>query len=681
MHETLSDQPHLIALSDADGLVIRMWVGPGLDEDDLRRSNLSLGASWHEKDIGTNGIGTCLATGEPVILIGPEHFQSAYLGWTCIGVPIRGDASRDSFLGALDLSLPNEATNAHSWGWALSVARGIEASLLRPTPPAAAEPGTQGPDGPLPAVQGVLEGLAGGLGLSPSYARFLEEARSDLGRSQAKTSGAVQEIVWREWELLERLLDSIPVMIVLYDPSIQEVRVNRHLERVAGWNNEDLRELDIMEACYPDPAYRREVRSFMNSLDEGWRDFWLTAKDGSVLETSWANLKLTDKRQVGIGIDITDRTLAERALRESEARFRAVVDLVPDLLWRSDAEGSTTWYNHRWAEYTGQARTDGWGWVEVLHPSDREPSRAAYQRAAETGESFEREHRIRRHDGVYRWFLARAEPVRDKSGTVHQWFGTATDIHDRRTALETLEARVEDRTREVRRLAGMLTLVEQRERQRISQILHDDLQQLLYAIQMKLASSPEHAMSGQPEAWLLQTERSLELLDRAINCTRQLTVELSPPLLEEEGLADAVQWLRTQMRDLHGIEVEIRGDLEPETISKDLQVLLFQSVRELLFNVAKHAETNRARVRIGSMDGQVRIEVIDEGCGFDPGAVKHAGDALPFGFGIFNVRRRLQLLGGRLEIHSAPGEGTRVVIYAPKDGFPESDVCARESET
>lgn len=161
----------------------------------------------------------------------------------------------------------------------------------------------------------------------------------------------------------------------------------------------------------------------------------------------------------------------------------------------------------------------------------------------------------------------------------------------------------------------------------------DDLQQLLYAIQMKLAASREHAMSGRPEALLLQTERSLELLERAISRTRQLTVELSFPLLEEEGLADAVQWLRTQMRDLHGLEVGIRGDLDLETISEDLRVMLFQSVRELLFNVAKHAGTNRAWLRIGSRAGQVRIEVIDEGCGFDPGAAEHAGDAVPFGFG------------------------------------------------
>src|SRR3712207_128190 len=139
--------------------------------------------------------------------------------------------------------------------------------------------------------------------------------------------------------------------------------------------------------------------------------------DGSRSWMLFTGTALGDGTVVEYCIDIGDRKRAEAALRTSEARFGGVADLVPDLLWQSEPDGSTRWYNAGWLEYTGQTleQARGWGWTDAIHPDDRARSAVNYARAAERGEPLVQEHRIRRHDGVYRWFLVRAEPQRDES--------------------------------------------------------------------------------------------------------------------------------------------------------------------------------------------------------------------------------------------------------------------------
>ena len=131
-------------------------------------------------------------------------------------------------------------------------------------------------------------------------------------------------------------------------------------------------------------------------------------------------------------IDITRRCQAEEELRASEARFRAVADLVPDLLYSTNATGQLLWCNQRWLNYTGQTalQAQGYGWVDSVHPDDRARVRQSFLDAVETGTTFTAENRLLGVDGSARWFLARAEPFRDEHGQVVQWFGAKTDIED-----------------------------------------------------------------------------------------------------------------------------------------------------------------------------------------------------------------------------------------------------------
>ncbi|NET87111.1 MAG: response regulator [Kamptonema sp. SIO1D9] len=134
--------------------------------------------------------------------------------------------------------------------------------------------------------------------------------------------------------------------------------------------------------------------------------------------------------------EIVERQRAESVANEMETYFRAIANLVPDLLWCNDLKGNTSWYNQRWLDYTGQtmAEAQGYGWLEVIHPEDRSQSRTNFQRAVDKGYPLQQEHRIRDADGNYRWFLVRAEPQRDEQNQIVRWFGTATDIDNLKQA-------------------------------------------------------------------------------------------------------------------------------------------------------------------------------------------------------------------------------------------------------
>ncbi|GAB3794961.1 hypothetical protein GCM10028819_10200 [Spirosoma humi] len=138
-----------------------------------------------------------------------------------------------------------------------------------------------------------------------------------------------------------------------------------------------------------------------------------------------------------------ERAKAEAALSESQQRFESIANLVPDLLWDSQPDGVTNWYNQRWLDYTGQHFEEaiGWGWIDAIHPDDREASSRRYGQAVVAGTSFQQLHRIRRHDGEYRWFVVSTSPLKDPTGQVVKMYGAATDIHDRKLAEEALQRR------------------------------------------------------------------------------------------------------------------------------------------------------------------------------------------------------------------------------------------------
>jgi two-component system, chemotaxis family, CheB/CheR fusion protein len=226
--------------------------------------------------------------------------------------------------------------------------------------------------------------------------------------------------------------------------------------------------------------------------------------------------------------------------------------------------------------------------------------------------------------------------------------------------LEELEERVRQRTLTIRTLAAELILVEQREKTHLAQVLHDHLQQLLVGARFLL----ERARQDCTECGQETLREADQILAQCLEEARTLSVELSPPILRTDGLAAALKWLGDWMRDKHGLTVEVTSATTPASLSSELSVLLYHAVRELLFNVVKHAEVKSAGVSIDCADAQLSIVVSDKGKGFDPARLQGAASSSGQ-FGLFWVRERLALLDGQVEIDSAPGRGSRFTLRVP----------------
>lgn len=225
-------------------------------------------------------------------------------------------------------------------------------------------------------------------------------------------------------------------------------------------------------------------------------------------------------------------------------------------------------------------------------------------------------------------------------------------------ALRTREA-LRERSEQLRAMAVQVTLAEQRERRRMAQVLHDHLQQLLVAAQFWIASLEKHRSQG-----VRDTAGELSrLVAESLKLSRTLTMDLSPPALQESGLVAALEWLVPWMKEKHGLEVDLRTDGDMIPLTEDTRIMVFQAVRELLLNVVKHSGVMVARVLAWTCGQQVCLEVRDEGVGFDPVAALSAGGGA--GFGLFSIRERAAMLGGGLAIDAAPGRGSRFVLTIP----------------
>jgi two-component system CheB/CheR fusion protein len=224
----------------------------------------------------------------------------------------------------------------------------------------------------------------------------------------------------------------------------------------------------------------------------------------------------------------------------------------------------------------------------------------------------------------------------------------------------------DDQAGPMRDLALALTTTEQRERARISQILHDHLQPLIHGAKMWAEVARDEPDTTPADA----LARIVALLDEALAATRSLAVDLSPPVLHGQGLAAAYEWLADHVADRHGLQVRLALAPDLAVEPGDLRTLLFDVTRELLFNVVKHAGVDTAGLAAitkgsaGATDRTVCIEVTDEGRGFDPSAIGPAPDP-DGGFGLPSIRERIGLLGGTVTIDAEPGRGTRVCVRAP----------------
>ncbi|MHB9133627.1 MAG: CHASE4 domain-containing protein [Armatimonadota bacterium] len=350
--------------------------------------------------------------------------------------------------------------------------------------------------------------------------------------------------------------------------------------------------------------------------------------------------------------------LTQEALRESEARYRSLIELSPLAVFLL-SDTRCVFVNAAGMALLGASQSSdilGHDVQEVLHTNDQDWALQRIRQVAATGAIDRTELQLLRLDGVAIEVEAVVGPFNFQDSTTVQI--TAIDISERKHTEQAIR-RYQER---LRALASDVALAEETERRRIAGDLHDHIGQSLVACRLMLGTLKDTLPSSEVQA---QLEEVRALLEQAVQWTRSLTMDLSPPILHEFGLVAAIHWLAEQCQERHGLLVCVNdnGALPPR--QTEANVMLFRVVRELLLNVVKHAQTSQATVTITTSVLEYRIVVEDDGIGVAPGAERQNG------FGLFSIRERLHYLGGQVTIESEVSHGTRVVITMP---ISESEV-------
>jgi signal transduction histidine kinase len=224
------------------------------------------------------------------------------------------------------------------------------------------------------------------------------------------------------------------------------------------------------------------------------------------------------------------------------------------------------------------------------------------------------------------------------------------------------EKKIEIYQGQLRQLAAELSQTEARERRVIAEDLHDHIGQGLAFIKMSISQFQGDAMFCGFEGKIGEI---MTLLDQTIVYTRNLTFEISPPILYELGLESALEWLAGRIQKKHGTAVSVKKLGQPTPLSDEIKVAMFKSAQELLTNAVKHARAMKIGITITESPELLSIEVADDGCGFDA-AILTNGAAQHDRFGLFNIRERMHYLGGSMHVQSTPGTGTRITLAVPR---------------
>ena len=384
--------------------------------------------------------------------------------------------------------------------------------------------------------------------------------------------------------------------------------------------------------------------------------------------------------------------------RIGEKFFRTIVDTVPVMTWVSGTDAHRSYVSRQWLEFTGRtmAQELALGWAQGVHPDDFQRCVDTYRRAFLAHQQFQIEYLLRRADGAYRWLLERGVPWFTQHGVFAGYMGSCVDITDlkrRQEALQVahndLERVVQERTHalsvasarlqqdietqklserrhkeqqaQLRALASEVTVAQERERRRIALGLHDDIGQALALARLKIGELHEAQSTGLNSGLL---ENIRDLLDQAARATRSATFELSCPILHELGLEAALQRLAEEFGKRDGIRFHFKPDHPMTALADRTRIVMYRAVRELFYNIEKHAQARHATLSIRRVGQHLQFSVEDDGVGTDTTCIGH-GFGATRGLDLFSIREQVKGIGGCLEIVSSPGAGTQVVVAVP----------------
>jgi PAS domain S-box-containing protein len=452
-----------------------------------------------------------------------------------------------------------------------------------------------------------------------------------------------------DYQLFYDAFKASPIGIALEDLEGRPLYVNSALCSMLGYTEEELRNKHCSDFSPPEDAAKdwamfQQLR--VGSIDHYSLEKRFYRRDGSV---TWGRLSISrlhhraSRLVIAMVEDITPA-------RESEERFRLVANTAPVMIWMSGTDKLCIYVNRPWLDFTGRTIEQelGSGWVDPIHPEDRERSFDLYAEAFDSRHSFTMEYRLLRHDGEYRWVLDSGVPRFDNDGSFAGYIGSAVDVTDHKKAEEALFS-----------LGGRLIEAQEQERRHIARELHDDISQKLAVLSMELQQLAGILPDSQPDL-RKRVESLMNSTSEVTEDVHALSHRLHSAKLEAVGLIPTMRGFCRELAEQRDVTIDFTYSDVPDSVSPPVSLCLFRVLQEALNNAVKHSGARDFEARLERVVDDLQLTVRDRGIGFDPDVAMYKE-----GIGLISMKERASLVRGIVSIVSKPNWGTLITVRCP----------------
>jgi PAS domain S-box-containing protein len=459
-----------------------------------------------------------------------------------------------------------------------------------------------------------------------------------------------EEVIKESEMRYRRIVETTNEGVWLLDSKLHTSYVNRQMAVMLGYEPEDMVGRSVFDFYFSeDVEHKRQVltrraQGVREQLEERLR-----RRDGSEL---WVRMSATPVLSedcefdgaFAMVSDITERKLAEEAIKESEQRFRLVADSAPVMIWMSGLDKRPTYFNRPWLDFTGQSETDlQSGLAGIVHPEDYSKCHAIYCRGFDQRRPFAKECRLKRHDGQYRWMLDIGVPRFHEDGSFAGYIGSCVDITEQKLAEEALSS-----------ISRRLIDAQEQERSRIARELHDDINQRLALVAVGL-DRQRGDLRSTTRQMRSAMGKAIEQISDIVSDVHMMSHRLHSSKLDTVGLAAAAAGFCRELSKQQNVEVDFQCDGITRELPEAIALCMFRVLQEALQNAVRHSGAKHFKVSLAESTNQIALTICDEGQGFNPAeALKENG------LGLTSMIERLKLVGGELLIDAAAKRGTTI---------------------
>jgi PAS domain S-box-containing protein len=428
---------------------------------------------------------------------------------------------------------------------------------------------------------------------------------------------------------------------------------------------------------------RKALQGIQSVLDGGVERFYMDYRCDLPDENRWFLMNVMKLNAPGGGAVVTHRNISDRkrteeSLRNSEARYREVVEAQTQLVCRYLPDTTITFVNQAYCRYFNKTREQliGTKYLELIPESAREMTLRYVNSLCSNPSGRTLIHEVQLPNGKIGWQEWKDFPIFDPEGCLREIQGIGIDVTDRKhfeQTLELKEAALRASYAKIMDLAGRLIVAQEGERTRIARELHDDFNQQIAAISISLSGMkrhlPESAVELHDDVGRLQGD-VIRLSDEV----RHLSHDLHPGVLQHAGLIPALRSRVAEFHSQYSIEVTIDAQGDLQNLQSDLSLCFYRVTQEALHNIARHSGATHALITLKQIDGNLELSVSDDGRGFEPEQVKASGQ----GLGLISMEERVHFAGGTLRIEAIPNQGTTLRVQVPLGDhheFPTPDTA------